>query len=396
MSIPFIDATGINILTLPEIINNIINGTPDVPGLIQIYGPDINVDSNSPDGQWINIFGLSNEDIEQLCVQIYDSFDPNQAVGVALDNLCQLNSSSLTRKGGIYTEVVIDVVVTGSFNLSGLDTSSPYTVSDNNGNLFNLITSATVSTGTNSLNFRAVQIGFLQILPNTLNIPIAIIAGVNSVNNPSSPYQVGSNQETDSQLRIRRAQSTAIPSQGFNKSLYGGLLQIDGLVAAKIYENVTNITDDNGVPGHSIWVIVEGGSQDDVANTIYTYRNAGCGMYGSTTVAVTQPDGSLFNIEFSYAVDQPLHISLTVSSLSAGAIDTTAIKTYLQDNYLLGIYQIADITAITALIHAYSTDLLVQFAGVSASAGSYVDSLLPTNRYNIWTTSVSTVSISVV
>ena len=339
MAEPIVDGTGINILTLTQIITNIINGTADVPGLVQIYGPDINTDSNTPDGQWINIFAVSSEDIQQLCVGIYNSFDPTQAVGTSLDSLCQLNSSSLTRKGGIYTQVVVNVVCSSSFSLNGLDTSSPFTVSDANGNLFYLINSTTVSATTNALNFQSAQIGFIQVLPNTLTVPVTIIAGVTSVNNPSSHYQIGSNQETDSQLRIRRAQSTAIPSQGFNQSLYGGLLQIDGLIAATVYENTTTVTALSVVPAHSIWAICEGGSNADIANTIYKYRNAGCGMYGSTTVSLTQADGSIFNVSFSLAQDQTLYLSLTVSSLSGGTIDQTALKAFLADNYLLGIYQ---------------------------------------------------------
>ena len=393
---PYVDATGINVLTLSQIISNIINGTDTVPGLVTIYGSDINVDSNTPDGQWINIFALSNEDVEQLCVQIYDSFDPNQAIGVALDSLCQLNSSSLTRKGGIYTQVAVNVVASTNTNLNGIATSSPYTISDANGNLFYLISSTTVSAGTNSLNFQAANIGYIQILPNTLTIPVSIIAGITSVNNPASPYQIGSNQETDSQLRIRRAASTAIPSQGFNQSLYGGLLQITGLTQAVIYENTTTVTALSVVPAHSIWVIVEGGSSTDVANTIYKYRNAGCGMYGTTTVSLTQADSSTFNVMFSYSVNQNLYLSLTVSSLSGGTVDTNALTNFLVANYILGIYQESDITTITSLIHSYSTDILVRFAGVSLSNSGYAATVLPSNRYNILTLTSGTTTVSVV
>lgn len=393
---PYIDATGINILTLQQIITNIINGTSSVPGLVSIYGPDINVDSNTPDGEWINIFALSNEDIEQLCVQIYNSFDPTQAIGVALDGLCQLNSSSLLRRGETYTLVAITVNVTGTVNLSGLDTSTPYTVSDSNGNLYYLITSATLTNGNNVLNFQAATIGFVQVLSNTINIPISIIAGVNTVNNTSGAYQVGENQETDSQLRIRRASSTAMPSQGFNQSLYAGLISISGVTQAVIYENDTGSTDGTGTPGHSIWVIVEGGTSTEITDMIYLYRNAGCGMYGSTTVGVLQSDGTTFNVSYSAAMDINLYLSLSVSSLSGGSVDSSALKTYLAANYILGIYQIADITSITALIHQYSTDILVQFAGVSLSAGSYTDSVLPTYRYQILNLQVSTTTISVV
>ena len=119
-------------------------------------------------------------------------------------------------------------------------------------------------------------------------------------------------------------------------------------------------------------------------------------MYGTTTVGVTQADGTTFNISFSSSQDQSLYLSLTVSSLSGGSIDTTALSTYLATNYILGIYQVADITSITAMVHAYSSDILVQFAGVSLSAGSYMDSVLPSNRYNILTLSTGTTTISVI
>lgn len=396
MSQNIIDASGIQIQTYSDVVNDIINGTPIVPGLVSIYGSDINVDSNTPDGQWINIFALSKIDIENLCVSIYNSFDPNQAVGVALDSLCQLNSSSLLRKGGILTQVVVTVNVTGTFTLNGLDTSSPYTISDANGNLFNLISSTSVTTGNNNLNFQAAQIGFIQILANTLTVQVSIIAGVNSVNNPSTPYQIGSNQETDSQLRIRRSASTAIPAQGFNQSLYGGLNQIEGLTQAVIYENDTGSINADSVPGHSIWVIVNGGSDADVADTIYTYRNAGCGMYGSSTVPVTQVDGTMFNISFTRAVDQNLFIDLTVTSLSGGSVDATALKNALAQQYVLDINEIADITSITALIKSINPDILVQSAGVCAtSMGSFVDSLLPTFKYNIWTVIAANITIVV-
>lgn len=390
-----IDASGIQIQTYAEIVSDIINGTPTVPGLVTIYGPDINCDSNTPDGQLVNIFATSKLDILNFDVSIYDSFDPDQAVGVALDAISQL--CGLTRRGGTYTQVAVTVNVTGSLNLDGLDTSTPFTISDNNGNLFYLIASATLSNGDNTLNFQAANIGFIQVLPNTLTIPVTVIGGVNTVNNPASPYQVGSNQETDSSFRLRRQNSTALPAQGFNQALYGGLLAVTGLEQAVIYENVTNITDANGVPAHSIWVIVNGGSDNDVADTIYLYRNAGCGMKGSVSVDVLQSDGSTIDILFDRAIDQDLYVKLTVTSISGGAVDSTALAAALAAQYILGINQIADITSITALVKSINPDLLVSSAGVCAtSGGSFVDSLLPTNLYNIWVLLAANVDITVV
>ena len=53
-----INADGISIETIEETLDAIINGTIDVPGLKDIYGSDIITDSDTPDGQLINIYAL--------------------------------------------------------------------------------------------------------------------------------------------------------------------------------------------------------------------------------------------------------------------------------------------------------------------------------------------------
>lgn len=394
MSSNIIDANGIQIQVYADIFNDIVNGIPGVPGYIQIYGPDINVDSNTPDGQSINILVTSKLDVLQYILATYNSFDITQNRGVAIDGLAQLSRNF--RQGGTYTQVPIVVNVTGSVSLNGLDTSNPYSISDNNSNIFNLLTSATLSNGDNTLTFQAANVGAVQVLPNTIVVPVTIIAGVNSVNNPGVASQQGENQETDSQFRIRVMKSTAKPSQGFNGSLAAGLLEITGVIQEVIYENDGGDTDLHGVPGHSIWVIVEGGSQQDIANTIYLYRNAGCGMKGDITINITQSDGSIFPVKFDIAIAQDLFVNLTVTSLSDGAVDIASLATSLANTYILGINQIADITSITALVKAINPDLLVQSAGVCAtSMGSFVDSLLPTNLYNYWTLLSTNINITV-
>lgn len=387
-----ITGSGIEIQTYAEIVDQIVNGNSITPGLIQIYGPDINVDSNSPDGQMVNNWALSKQDILQLIVQDYSSKDPDEAVGIALDNVSQL--CGIYRQGGSYTKTEIVITTDRNLNLNGMDSSSPFTVSDANGNLFLLITTTSLTTGANTLNFQASQIGFVQIVPNTLTIAVTVVLGVVSVNNPSDPYAIGQDQETDAQFRVRRQQSTAIPAQGVLQSLFGGLNTITGLLEAVIYENITNITDANGVPAHSIWVIVDGGSDDDVANMIYRYRSFGCGMKGTEIVPVDQVDGTTFDIQFERAVSQDLYITMNLHSLSSGAIDTVAIKQFLADNYILGIYDSADITAIAALIHVYSTDLVASDIGVSNVNAYYANQILPTNLYNKWVVTTGKITIT--
>jgi len=387
-----ITAAGIQIETFEQIVSNIINGTSDTPGLIQIYGADINVASNSPDGQAVNIYALSKMDILNLCVAIYNSMDPDQAVGVSLDRIAQI--SGLTRKPGTYTQVDIDVVTNQSVNLNGLDTSTPFTIQDSNGNLFYLITSASLSSGTTSLSFQSAAIGFIQVLANTLTTAVTIVAGVVSVNNPAVPTQVGTNQETDANFRLRRQASTAFPAQSSLKALFSGLNSLVGVTEAVVYENTTNAVDADGIPAHGIWVVMDGGTNAEIGETIYTYRNLGIPMKGAETYVVTQIDSSTITMQYDNVVNEDLYLEATLVSLTGSAIDRTAIKAALVTNYVLGIYDTADVSTLNQQIRAINPDVVCSGLGVSDDGIAWVNLLSPSSKQNKFVLSTARITLS--
>ena len=105
---------------------------------------------------------------------------------------------------------------------------------------------------------------------------------------------MGQAEETDAQLRLRRAASVSLPSKGYLAGLYGGLISINGVSYANIQENTTSVVTSSsagGVPPHSIWVIVATSNsttsvKQQIAQVIYNKRNAGCGQTNSGTGAV--------------------------------------------------------------------------------------------------------------
>ena len=50
----------------------------------QIYGSDTILTSDSPDGQLMNIFVQACLDLQDLVMQVYNSFDPDNAIGVKI------------------------------------------------------------------------------------------------------------------------------------------------------------------------------------------------------------------------------------------------------------------------------------------------------------------------
>lgn len=371
-----IDSSGLTIQTTPEIIAEILDGAPGYPGMRQIYGADINVDANSPDGQMVNIIAQAKTDVLELSQQIYNSFDPDKAVGTSLDARCAING--VIRNAG--TKTIQNVVITTdrALTLSGLDTSvTPFTVADTNGNQYQLVsTYAFGSAASTALVFQAVLIGAVSSLPNTIISIITVTLGVTAVNNPAAYTTLGLVEETDYALRIRRQKSVALPSQGYLEGLIGALLDTTGVTEAIVYENDTNSTDANGIPGHSIWCIVKGGANSSIANAIYIKRNAGCGMKGTITVPVLQADGSFFSVKFDRPTPENLYISFDIVPVT-GSVDANFIRNQILSLLSYTIAQPAIASEITALVESIAPNGSISDMGVSNDGSTYV-SLLDT------------------
>jgi hypothetical protein len=353
-----------------------------------IYGADINLDSSSPDGQMMMIFIQSVLDLEDLITQVYNQFDPDNAIGVVLDQRVAING--IQRQAGTFTIINITVATSQSVNLYGLDqTVQPvFTVSDNTGNQFELVTTHlgfNPGAGGSALVFQAAVPGAFSPAPNSITVPVTIILGVTSVNNPTAATSVGINEETDAALKVRRQQSVSLASQGYLSGLLAALKNLTGMVAAFVYENNTNSVNTDGVPGHSIWVIVSGtAAAADIAQAIYTKRNAGCGMYGTTTYIITQADGSLFTVSWDGVVTENLFVKFNVSSINGiGVPNIAAIRAGLVSSLIPGVAEEVNINELATLVQAIDPNSLVTSAGFdTSSGGSFADNVLTPSAKN--------------
>ena len=357
-----IDANGLQVSTRAELV------TFFTTQYQKIYGSDINLASDSPDGQMMNINIQSILDLQDLLVQIYNMFDPDNAIGVILDQRVAING--IQRQNGTFTITNVTIITTQSVNLYGLDqTAQPtYTVSDNAGTLWELqVTQLGVPAGTHVFSFQAAVPGAQFTTPNTITVPVTIVLGVDSVNNPTTYTTLGVNEETDAQLKIRRQKSVSLSSQGYLAGLLAALENISGVSSAFVYENKTNFTNTDGVPGHSIWVIVAGtGSNADIAQAIYTKRNAGCGMFGQTTYTVTQVDGSPFTLQWDTVVSQNMFIAFTATSINGStAPNIAAIRAGLPMTFLPGVNQEVNINTLATLVQQIDANTLITGAGFS-------------------------------
>ena len=359
-----ISSTGITTATQAELLANL------TAKLQAIYGNDIVLTSNTPDGQRINIYIQMALDLQDLLSSINAQFDPDQAVGAILDQRVAING--IQRQAGTFTVTPITLTLSQSVNLYGLDQSTQpvYTVQDNSGNQWQLQTTQLgLSPGSHVLNFQAANPGAVLTTPNTITVPVTIVLGVTSVNNPTTYTTLGINEETDAALRIRRQQSVSLASQGYLAGLEAALKNISGVTYAFVEENTSASTNGDGVPGHSIWVIVAGtGAAASIAQAIYTKRNAGCGMYGSISYSITQADGTSFNVFWDSVVAQDLFIQFTASSINGTANpNISAILSRLPNIFTPGVFTEVNINELATLVQEIDPNTLVTSAGLSTA-----------------------------
>jgi uncharacterized phage protein gp47/JayE len=284
-----------------------------------IYGSDSVISPDSQDGNMLAVFANAINDQNNAVVTAYQSFSPSFAQGANLSSMVRING--LTRD--VATNSTVVVTITGTANT----TLNNGIVQDTNGNLWNLPTAVTIPfAGAIDVNATAQQIGAISAALNTVNVINTPQLGWASVNNPVHIAQVGAPVETDAALRVRQAGSVALPASSPLASIFAAIGQLSGVTQWTVYENNTSVTDANGVPSHSIDVIVAGGNLLTIAETIQQTKSQGTGTYGAETFSVTDPGSGLpVTIRFDVLTEVPVYVSITVKALPNYASTTATL-----------------------------------------------------------------------
>lgn len=277
MAINSLTAGGLTIQTQPDIVAAL------TAGYTSIYGADVNLGPNTPDGQSINIYATAQEDNLELLQSVYNMFNLPNAYGVQLDNIGQI--LGVMRQAGTFTQAHVLVTVSQALTIPGQDVlvanpaATVFTVADQAGNQYQLLTSHTFGgAGSATLTFVAVNIGQILTAANTITAILTPFLGVTSVNNPSTAGDViGTNEESDAAFRVRMGQSFQLAAIGPVDALRAALLNTPGIADAFVPENDTGGII-NGVFAHGIMTIVNQGVVSDatVAQVIYAKKGSGC------------------------------------------------------------------------------------------------------------------------
>lgn len=359
-----------------------------------IWGDNVVLDNSEPDGQEIGIIAYYEDQNMQLLEAVWNSFSPNRASGVSLQDAVNYNGIT------ILDESKSTVTLTITTNQANVTYPSGLIFSDINSQTNwiadNVFTTDTLGRAT--VTATAENYGKIQALANTITQIKTPQYGLLSVTN-ESPAQLGRMRETDAELRARNAKSKAFDSDGNGPSVEAGVKQIDGVQDAKVLENKTNgyLLVESGayrLKPHSFCVVVLGGDDQVIADTIRQRISGGCdtgleydsggGTYVDYSENVTlnsyTAKGNAVEITFTRPTLIGVHLQIefptnvTIDYALSNQI-TAAFKTYIEAETATG-DEVSALAAIMYVFNQLGITLFVKDAKIETTTNTgLVDSL---------------------
>ncbi len=289
-----ITENGITIERLDTLVERLENG------FRTIYGQNINLAPDTPDGQMIGILAQMRMDIEELAEMIYKQLDPDVASGAWLDQ--RVAYAGLIRRTASYS-YLRSVILTGD----------PYTtlyaglvVSDPQKGRWVLVQDTQLNQeGSARADFRSELLGAFSVAQSeTLTIETVTLGLATATTSETS--QLGTEEETDAELRHRFFLSRARNAINSVLAIEAKISELNDVKQVVVLENNTASIDKKGVNPHSINVIVDGGLDRDIAKVIYHNKGAGVGLQGNTAVEFERQ-----TVYFDRAVPVDIEIAIT-------------------------------------------------------------------------------------
>lgn len=304
-----ITPTGITAPSFNDILNSLI------ASFQSIFGSDILITPDTQEFQWIVVIALAQHDSNQTFIAVYNSYPPTFAQGAGLSAMVKING--LQRQ--IPTKSTVQLTVTGV--VGTVITSG--VAQDGTQQLWDMPATVTIpASGTITVTGTARNVGASIAPAGTVITIFNPQLGWQTVNNAADAV-VGAAVETDAALRRRQAVSTGLPSQTPLQGITAAVANVIGVIRSIVYENSSNTTDSNGIPSHSIAVVVQGGDVTQMAQVIESKKSPGTGTFGTTSITVNDPGGLPVTIKFFQLSLLTIYVSITLHPL-AGYVSSTA------------------------------------------------------------------------
>jgi uncharacterized phage protein gp47/JayE len=126
--------------------------------------------------------------------------------------------------------------------------------------------------------------------------------------------EIGREVETDPAFRVRREELLRISGSGTVDAIRADLLALDDVQQASVFENVTDVTDGDGVPPHAFEAVVLGGTDGDIWQQIWNSKPAGIASHGTEVGAATDSLGASQTVKFTRPTEKAVYFIIDVDT----------------------------------------------------------------------------------
>lgn len=286
------------------------------------FGDDLDVTPETPQGRLIAVETEARDAFVRNNAEVANQINPDYAGGVFLDGIASL--TGLRRRSAEASMVKAQLRgVPGTIIPAGVKAATEA------GDVFyskaNLVLD---NQGTGEAWFYSELLDAIPAPAGSLIKKVDQVLGWETITN-TTPATLGQPVEGDSIFRKRREDTLYLQGVALTGAICSGVRDVSGVRSMQFRENYTHqekIIDGVTIPPHTVWACVDGGTDEDVAQMLFTKKSLGCGWKGEVEVEAVCPEsGQKYLVRFDRPEYVPVRARVWVQSLGSGTIDSQKI-----------------------------------------------------------------------
>lgn len=270
----------------------------------RVFGVNIDTSETSFLGKFIRNAAWDEAILWEEIEKVYKSAFVGDAEGSNLDGVGQY--LTITRRPAVKAK--------GTVKFTGRDDTlipAGFRVGTPDGRLYETVETFYIKSGSVEVAVRSIGAGkkYNANIGEVTEI-INPTFGIESVEN-LVPIEGGLDLETDEEFRERYKKSYSRGGGSTLPALTAAILDIDDVVDAEIRENTSMETID-GIPPKSVACFVFGGTDDEIAETIYKNKPAGIQAFGEIVKNIEDTKGNRHRIGFTRARTEEIYLKVSL------------------------------------------------------------------------------------
>ena len=293
------------------------------------FGQDLVVTPESPEGVLIGVETEARDAVVRNNAELANQINPDHAGGVFLDAIAALTGLEREKE----RRSMVPALLAG---VPGTIVPAGARARTNAGDVFFSAERVVLgSAGTAAVLFLANEYGPVPAPMGSLATLVDPPLGLETVTN-AAPASLGQVRESDASFRKKRDDTLFLQGVALGGAIQSAVRNVPGVKSLAFRENYSHeeqVIDNVAIPPHCIYVVVDGGADEDVARALFENKSLGCNWKGEVEVRVQDTEsGQWYTVRFDRPEYVQVRAAFTVRVLGSVTVDyQTIVRQAVQD-----------------------------------------------------------------